>query len=424
MIWRVAAVVAVWTGLWWLIIGALLAPVVPGGWTTIGVAAALAYSPLFVLIRAFAGAYPGVATRLLIFRPFWYVQLASLLLALSGAIGAVIGAPFGAAARTGRLTLTTTAMLFAMAAAAGYAGSRRLRVTHAVLRTEDLSPAFDGLRIVQLSDLHVGPHTSRRFLARVAAAVTRAAPDLIVFTGDQVDDYARDIELFARAFGALAAPLGQFAVAGNHDVYGGWPGVRRGLEAMGVTVLVNEAVEIARGADRLWIAGTGDPAGLASFPRGARAAAPDIDRTLARVPPGALHHRACAQSGAVAGACRSRHRAHAERTHPSRTGVNSIFALEPGVALSRARHGLAPARPQLPVHQPGHELLGAAAAPRRLAGDYRGDARPRRRWRPGTGCHDNDFSRLNRPARHRCVGLASEWPGQRPPRGFRSRTAA
>lgn len=288
MIWRVAAVVAVWTGLWWLIIGALLAPVVPGGWTTIGVAAALAYSPLFVLIRAFAGAYPGVATRLLIFRPFWYVQLASLLLALSGAIGAVIGAPFGAAARTGRLTLTTTAMLFAMAAAAGYAGSRRLRVTHAVLRTEDLSPAFDGLRIVQLSDLHVGPHTSRRFLARVAAAVTRAAPDLIVFTGDQVDDYARDIELFARAFGALAAPLGQFAVAGNHDVYGGWPGVRRGLEAMGVTVLVNEAVEIARGADRLWIAGTGDPAGLASFPRGARAAAPDIDRTLARVPPGAF----------------------------------------------------------------------------------------------------------------------------------------
>ena len=85
-----------------------------------------------------------------------------------------------------------------------------------------------------------------------------ARPDRV--TGDQVDDYARDVEPFAAAFSGLSAPLGVFAIPGNHDVYAGWEEVRRGLEAMGITVLVNRAVPLERNGARFWLAGTGDPA--------------------------------------------------------------------------------------------------------------------------------------------------------------------
>ena len=135
---------------------------------------------------------------------------------------------------------------------------------------------------MQISDLHVGPHTPRRYLAAVARAVRDARPDLIAITGDQVDDYARDGAHFAEAFAGLSAPLGVFAIPGNHDVYAGWSAVRAGLEAMGITVLVNDALQLARGEGRFWLAGTGDPAG-----RGGEAA-PDLARTLAPVPEGAF----------------------------------------------------------------------------------------------------------------------------------------
>jgi predicted MPP superfamily phosphohydrolase len=86
----------------------------------------------------------------------------------------------------------------------------------------------------------------------------------------------------------LSAPLGIFAVAGNHDVYAGWAEVRAGLEAMGITVLVNDAVELVHGSQRFWVAGTGDPAGRGRARGGRADVAPDIDRTLAGVPGGAF----------------------------------------------------------------------------------------------------------------------------------------
>ena len=131
--------------------------------------------------------------------------------------------------------------MLALGGLAGYIGSRRLRVVRLQARFPDLPAGLDGLRIAQVSDLHVGPHTPRRHLEAICQAVRDARPDIIAITGDQVDDYPRDVEHFARAFGGFAAPLGVFAIPGNHDVYAGWRQVRAGLEAMGVIVLVNEA---------------------------------------------------------------------------------------------------------------------------------------------------------------------------------------
>ena len=285
---RVVAIGAAWMSAWWLIIGLLLAPVLPGHWLPVVLAAFLAALPLLFLGRGFAGAYPSAAVRMFIFRPFWYVQMGLPLIASAGVLGFLAGAPFGSAVSGGRWGLLLMAAAFAVAIVAGYVGSRWLQVRELEASFPDLPAALDGMRIVQVSDLHVGPHTSRRYLAKVARAIQAARPDLIAITGDQVDDYAPDVAHFAKAFSGLSAPLGVFAIAGNHDVYAGWAPVRAGLEAMGITVLVNDAVELVRGEGRFWLAGTGDPAGAGRHRGRGGEAAPDIARTLARVPDGAF----------------------------------------------------------------------------------------------------------------------------------------
>jgi predicted MPP superfamily phosphohydrolase len=302
---RVVRTLVVWTVGWWALGSAVIHPWVPGGWWTLaaGVAAFLGVS-LTVFGRAFGGRlYPGAWIRLLVFRPFWYVETALPLVATAGLVGTLAGWPFGVPGPAGRWTLSAVVGVLAVLILAGWVGSRRLVTRRVVATFPDLPADLVGLRIGQLSDLHVGPHTSREHLRRVRRSVEAAAPDVIVFTGDQVDDYPRDTEPFARAFAGLDAPLGVYAVAGNHDVYAGWPAVRRGLEGAGQRVLVNEAVALRRGASSFWLAGTGDPAGRErrSDPDGAGASdpaagaadpyadvAPDLDATLAGVPAGAF----------------------------------------------------------------------------------------------------------------------------------------
>lgn len=277
--WRFLTILFVWTAASWLMIGWLLHDLLPGGWLTVLGGAAASTALLLARVGALGrAAYPSALRRLWLYRPFWYIQLFIPVLALAGLAGTLVGLPFGAAGTVGRGALALAGWGMAGLALLGYIGTRRLVVRHLEAHVDQLPAGLEGMRIAQISDLHVGPHTPRRHLERIAAAVRDARPDLIAITGDQVDDYARDVEPFAAAFGGLSAPLGVFAIPGNHDVYAGWSAVQRGLEAMGITVLVNRAVPMERNGARFWVAGTGDPAG------GRSAVGPDIDRTLAGVP--------------------------------------------------------------------------------------------------------------------------------------------
>jgi len=284
-VWPVAGFFVAWMGAWWSIVGGLLAPVLPGGWATVLALALLGAAPVPILARSFGGrSYPSARTRLWLFRPFWYALLLLPLLAAAGLVGVLLGLPFSAAATGGRVAMALAAAALAVLVLTGYVGSRRLVVRHLDVLVDGLPAGLEGLRIAQVSDLHVGPHTSRRFLERVVAAVREARADLIAITGDQVDDYAPDAAHFTAAFAGVSAPLGVFAIPGNHDVYAGWDAVRRSMEAAAIRVLVNDAVALERGGTRFWLAGTGDPAARHWNRGGARAAVPDIERTLAGVP--------------------------------------------------------------------------------------------------------------------------------------------
>jgi uncharacterized protein len=282
------AVVLLLTLFAWAIVGSFVVDLVPGQWRTWSIAWTLSVVPLFVVVRNLAtGRYPSALVRLVLFRFFWYTQLLILALGLGSAAAFLIGLPFGAGLAAGRWMVFAGAAALTALALWGYVGSRRLLVRQLELSPPRMPPGLSGLRIVQLSDLHVGPQTARAQLARIAKATRDAAPHIIAYTGDQVDDHPADIDHFSAAFSKLDAPLGVFAIAGNHDVYAGWDDVRRRLETLRITVLVNRAVQLEHNGTRFWLAGTGDPAG-AQFTRGSESGAPDIQRTLRDVPAGAF----------------------------------------------------------------------------------------------------------------------------------------
>lgn len=283
-----AAVVLAITGTSWLIVGTFVHDLAPGGWRTVLIAWLVSVAPFFLFVRnMLAGRYPSALTRLFVFRIFWYSLFLVLPLALASGVLALVALPFGAALPVGRIVVFVAAPLMIAVLVAGYAGSRRLTVRRIEFAPVAMPAPLAGLRIAQMSDLHVGPHTSRAHLRRIAAAVRSADPHLIVYTGDQVDDYPHDVDDLAETLGDLDAPLGRYAIAGNHDVYAGWDEVKARTEAAGIRVLENESVRLVHNGAAFWLAGTGDPAGNQSI-RGSRSGAPDIDRTMRGIPGGAF----------------------------------------------------------------------------------------------------------------------------------------
>lgn len=268
----------------WSIVAVLLGRS-PGALAAVAAFAFYTTIPLFVFLR-WGGwpFYPRKAFRLLVLRVFWYTQLALPLVAGAGLLGFLIGAPFGQAVDGGRLGGTILAVTLGAFIAVGYIGSRALVVRDVIAELPDLPLEFDGFRIVQLTDLHIGPHLSRARLERAAREVERLAPHMIAVTGDMVDDRVEDLDVYAEFFGPMRAECGVFLIAGNHDVYAGWPEVERRLRRGDLgTLLVNESHNVTRGLATIAIVGTGDPAGR-GFPDAN--VFPDIKATLRNVPPG------------------------------------------------------------------------------------------------------------------------------------------
>jgi predicted MPP superfamily phosphohydrolase len=271
----------------WTVVGLVLAPLVPGGWVTIAVAALLGTVMPFGLFIAdrLRGHAPGRIARLYFIRPFWYVQLFLLLTVFVSLPGAAVGFLFGTAIAGAQVAVLVTSAIAAIGVIAGYKGSRRLERTALRVEHPDLPDALEGAVIAQLTDLHVGPHTGVRRLQAARRITMDAHPDLIAVTGDLVDDFTEDLAVYERWFGDFAAPLGVYVSPGNHDVYAGWDEMRRHLERLPLHIVSNASVTVSRGGATLAIVGTGDPAGAQM---GSRDAAPDLDRAVLGVPAGAF----------------------------------------------------------------------------------------------------------------------------------------
>lgn len=165
------------------------------------------------------------------------------------------------------------------AAAVGPAGAAAASLAPVVKRVEVRSShvpaALDGLRILQLTDVHLGTFIDVAQVRAAVEAAKDAAPDLVVLTGDIADDYALLPEAL-RAIHELAPPLGVLACIGNHEIYRGREEAERLLREGGVRLLCDEGVLLERGGAKLWVCGADDPARLGEEHR------PFLEATIAR----------------------------------------------------------------------------------------------------------------------------------------------
>lgn len=103
-------------------------------------------------------------------------------------------------------------------------GRHRYKVHRVMLKFDDLPKEFDGFTITQLSDIHAGSFSSRRGVEKGVSLVNKQNSDMILFTGDLVNNKASEMDPWIETFAKLKAPYGKYSVLGNHDYgdYTGW----------------------------------------------------------------------------------------------------------------------------------------------------------------------------------------------------------
>lgn len=134
--------------------------------------------------------------------------------------------------------------------------TRRFRVNEVSIQSPKLKGIERPLRIVQISDLHLGDSSTLSHTRKVVEAVNALKPDLVVSTGDLFDGYLELMAPFVDVLRQLEAPLGKFAVSGNHEVIAGLDKAMSLTELAGFTVLRDNHQVINA---QLTIAGVEDP---------------------------------------------------------------------------------------------------------------------------------------------------------------------
>lgn len=135
----------------------------------------------------------------------------------------------------------------------------QLQVERVTIPLARLPGAFDGMTLVQLSDLHFGPYVSHEHLAQAVAMTNALKPDAIVLTGDLVNFSWHYIAPCADMLSKLDAPLGVFAVMGNHDYWIGYEDLLlASLRRAEVQLLRNQAIPFTRGRSTMYLVGLDD----------------------------------------------------------------------------------------------------------------------------------------------------------------------
>ena len=223
-------------------------------------------------------AWPASLWMGLIFLLVLLLGATDLLLGLGGAAAQAAGAaplaPRGAAQ-------VRAAGVLAAALALGAVGLRGALRPPLLRRLELRLPrwpaALDGFRIVQISDLHIGPILDRRFARALAQRVNALRPDLVAVTGDLVDGSVRKLAGEVAPLADLRAEHGVWFVTGNHDHYSGARAWAARAAELGMRPLRNERVTVGSGAAAFELAGVDDHRGDLLGGEGGE----DLERALA-----------------------------------------------------------------------------------------------------------------------------------------------
>lgn len=161
----------------------------------------------------------------------------------------------------------------------GFSNKYNYHVRRVALHFPNLPSSFRGLRVVQLSDIHSGSFTDKKAVEQGVATVLSLKPDLILFTGDLVNNKADEMQQYMAVFSRLQAPLGVFSVLGNHDYgdYVEWESKTQKTEnlnrlkgvhkELGWNLLLNEHVLIKKGEEQIAVLGVENWSAKVRFPK-------------------------------------------------------------------------------------------------------------------------------------------------------------
>jgi len=161
----------------------------------------------------------------------------------------------------------------------GFENKYRYQVRRHQLAFENLPSSFKGFKIVHISDIHSGSFNDKQAVIKGVEKIAKEKPDIILFTGDLVNDMADEMKNYMDVFNQLEAPHGVFSTLGNHDYgdYARWNSAeekKANLERLkkihgdlGWRLLMNEFVELKKGDEKIALIGIENWGAKANFPK-------------------------------------------------------------------------------------------------------------------------------------------------------------
>jgi predicted MPP superfamily phosphohydrolase len=149
----------------------------------------------------------------------------------------------------------------------GFNNKYRYQVNRVPLNFDNLPPSFKGLKIVHISDIHSGSFMDKQAVLKGVEKIIKEQPDLILFTGDLVNDRAVEMNEYIDVFSQLTAPLGVYSILGNHDYgdYVRWEShdvKKANLEQLkeihgqlGWRLLINEHIVLEKNGEKIALLG-------------------------------------------------------------------------------------------------------------------------------------------------------------------------
>ena len=248
-------------------------------WTALALMYLIPFSSFFMVRFAekYSGLYSWIGYISLGFLSFVFVFLlfrdAAWLIGWGGQkLMALFSGTPSAVDETKRLFLMQTTSLGVLGAASTltaygiYEARKKPGIVPVDIPIANLPEAFDGFRIVQISDIHAGLTIKRDFIETVAQEIESLKPDLIAFTGDMADGSVPHLQGDLEPLANVTAPFGKFFVTGNHEYYSGAEQWVAHARTMGYSVLMNEHRLISKNGQSFVLGGVTDYSGGGFFP--------------------------------------------------------------------------------------------------------------------------------------------------------------
>jgi uncharacterized protein len=131
----------------------------------------------------------------------------------------------------------------------------RFRVRKITVRIPDLPAGLEGSRIAHVTDTHVGKFTHGKMLDSIVAATNKLDADLVLFTGDLINDTSRDLPAATSMINRMRGRAGVFLIEGNHDLFDGAKVFEEGVRGAGISMLRNQSATVRVRGERIQLLG-------------------------------------------------------------------------------------------------------------------------------------------------------------------------